>query len=121
MRQQCLAHSRCACHCCSVQLDRPFRLRLKGRLHALPPTYPLHARVLALQVRVEASCLTEHPEKSGPTACTTCGVGPNGMKIHHTIIDPRTNTGTCTMKECPFCKPKACCGAKHKHYVVNSE
>lgn len=23
--------------------------------------------------------------------------------------------------ECPFCKPKSCCGARHKHYVVNTE
>jgi hypothetical protein len=29
-------------------------------------------------------------------------------------------TGTCTKKECPFCKPKACCGAHHKHYVMNT-
>ena len=69
-----------------------------------------------LKIRVESSCLAEHAERNGPTACTTCG-----KDIHHTIIDPRTNTGTCTKTECPFCKPKVCCGEKHKHYVVNSE
>ena len=26
-----------------------------------------------------------------------------------------------TKKECPFCKPKQCCGAGHKHYVLNTE
>ena len=36
-------------------------------------------------------------------------------------MDPRTNTGTCTKQECPFCKPKECCGDGHKHYVLNSE
>jgi hypothetical protein len=41
--------------------------------------------------------------------------------VHFTILDPRTNTGTCTKEECPFCKPKDCCGAHHKHFVINTE
>ena len=86
-------------------------LKCWGRNDAGEATVPS-----TLKVRVESSCLAEHPEEKGPTACTGCA-----KDIHHTIIDPRTNTGTCTKAECPFCKPKACCGEKHKHYVVNSE
>jgi len=71
----------------------------------------------------EPSCLTAHPKKSGPASCTacntTCGNAP-GCNRHFTIVDPKTNTGTCTKKECPFCKPKECCGANHKHYVINT-
>jgi len=69
-----------------------------------------------LNLAIEPSCKTQHPMKKGPTACTSCG-----KNISFTILDPKTNTGTCTIKECPFCKPKQCCGPRHKHYVVNTE
>jgi len=98
-----------ASHMCGVV--KGGGLKCWGLNHAGEATVPP-----TLKIRVESSCRTEHPERTGPTACTTCGKG-----INHTIIDPRTNTGTCTKTECPFCKPKACCGEKHKHYVVNSE
>jgi len=68
---------------------------------------------------LEASCQTEHPEVSGPVACTSCN--SKGCNPHFTIIDPKTNTGTCTKKKCPTCKPKACCSKGHKHYVLNSK
>jgi len=67
----------------------------------------------------EASCLTTHPVVSGPASCTACD--PDGCSRHFTMVDPKTNTGTCTRKKCPFCKPKACCGAGHKYYVLNTE
>jgi hypothetical protein len=67
----------------------------------------------------EASCLTTHPVVSGPASCTACD--RDGCNSNFTIVDPKTNTGTCTRKECPFCKPKACCGAGHKHYILNTE
>merc|ERR1712072_1178679 len=65
---------------------------------------------------ISTPCKTEHPQKQGPAACTSC---PDGISF--TVVDPRTFTGTCTEKPCPFCKPKACCGANHKHYVMNTE
>ena len=67
----------------------------------------------------ETSCLTSHSVISGPASCTSCD--PDACNKHFTIIDPKTNTGTCTKTECPFCKPKECCGAGHKHYVLNTE
>merc|ERR1711988_1504308 len=65
----------------------------------------------------QTSCKTSHPAKRGPASCTACTPAAK----HFTIIDPKTNTGTCSAKECPFCKPKACCGKHHKHYVINTE
>ena len=67
----------------------------------------------------QASCLTEHPELKGLSACTSCNLA--GANPHFTIMDPKSNTGTCTSKECPTCKPSTCCGPRHKHYVLNSE
>jgi len=49
-------------------------------------------------------------------ACTRC---PKG--IHHTIIDPAFNTGVCTKTECPFFRPRSCCGKHSKHFVLNAE
>ena len=68
---------------------------------------------------VEPSCLTSHPVVSGPASCTSCD--PTSCNKHFTIVDPKTNTGTCTKTKCPFCKPKPCCGAGHKHYVLNTD
>jgi len=67
----------------------------------------------------EASCLTTHPVLNGPSSCTSCD--PNGCNKHFTIIDPKTNSGTCTPRDCPTCKPKACCDDDHKHYVLNTQ
>jgi len=67
----------------------------------------------------EPSCQTSHPIVSGPASCTSCD--PKGCNPHFTIMDPKTNTGTCTKLKCPTCKPKACCGEGHKHYVLNTE
>jgi len=64
-------------------------------------------------------CKTSHSSIKGPASCTSCR--PNGCNPHFTIIDPKTNTGTCTSKKCPTCKPKACCGDGHKHYVLNTQ
>ena len=64
---------------------------------------------------MEKSCLIQHPKLNGQAACTMCHKG-----CHHTIMDPKRNAGTCTKKFCPMCKPKACCGKHHKHYVYNS-
>jgi hypothetical protein len=77
----------------------------------------------------DSTCKTEHHDKSGPRACTSCfdsrtSLGDdcvNGERCHLTILDPRTNTGTCTNTACPACKPSACCGPHHKHFVVNTE
>jgi len=68
---------------------------------------------------IEPSCQTSHPTVSGPASCTSCDL--KGCNREFTIIDPKTNTGTCTKKKCPTCKPKACCGKGHKHYVLNSK
>jgi hypothetical protein len=67
---------------------------------------------------MQTSCMTMHPDKSGPTACTSCD--PKRSQKHFTIVDPRTNTGTCTASTCPACKPRKCCGPHHKHFVVNT-
>jgi len=66
----------------------------------------------------ENTCLTSHSEIQGPASCTSCDT--SGCNKFFTIIDPKTNTGTCTEKECPTCKPKECCGLNHKHYVLNT-
>merc|ERR1712185_60764 len=66
------------------------------------------------KVYTEPSCLTAHPEKSGPASCTACPVGGQ-----LTIIDPQTGTGVCTKSKCPFCKPKGCCDDRQKHYAMD--
>ena len=80
----------------------------------------------------QPSCMTQHSVKSGTTSCTSChapaasasskgkGACREGKPCHFTIVDPKTNTGTCTATPCPACKPSACCGAHHKHFVVNT-
>jgi len=67
---------------------------------------------------LERSCMSSHPTVSGPAGCTSCD--RLGCNPHFTIINPKTNTGTCTSTLCPTCKPKVCCGAEHKHYVLNT-
>ena len=57
-----------------------------------------------LKLLKENTCNTEHPAKSGATACTSCvdsrsspdGDCVNNEQCHFTILDPKTNTGTCT-------------------------
>ena len=66
---------------------------------------------------IEPSCQTSHPIVSGPASCTSC----TSCNPHFTIMDPKTNTGTCTKLKCPACKPKACCDEGHKHYVLNTK
>lgn len=106
----------CSAHFCGL-LKGSLKILCRGQGirneygQASPPYEVRH-----MLMKVEPSCLTQHPDKSGPASCTSCR-----EPAHHTIIDPGTNTGTCTLKECPFCKPKACCGPNHKHYVVNTE
>lgn len=56
---------------------------------------------------------------SGPASCTSCN--PLGCNPHFTIMDPKTNTGTCTAQVCPTCKPSSCCDPSHKHYVLNTK
>jgi len=68
---------------------------------------------------IEPSCGTSHPTISGPASCTSCS--QDSCNKHFTVVDPKTNTGTCTKAECPFCKPQSCCGKHHKHYVLNTE
>lgn len=83
----------------------------------------------SLKLLADSSCKTEHAVRSGSTACTSCHDSRsstedecvNDEKCHFTILDPKTNTGTCTETACPACKPAACCGAHHKHFVVNTE
>lgn len=36
-------------------------------------------------------------------------------------MDPKSNTGMCSVRPCPFCKPKDCCGYHHKHFVINAK
>jgi len=72
-----------------------------------------------IKFREEPSCKTSHPILMGPASCTSCR--PRGCNRHFTIMDPKTNTGTCTKKKCPTCKPKTCCGDGHKHYVLNTK
>jgi hypothetical protein len=67
----------------------------------------------------EKSCQSAHEEISGPASCTSCD--PKGCNKHFTIMDPATNTGTCTAKPCPMCKPSTCCTPGHKHYVINTD
>jgi len=67
---------------------------------------------------VDPSCGTSHPTVTGPASCTSCPT--TGCNTHFTVVDPQTNTGTCTKTECPFCKPKSCCTPHHKHYVLNT-
>jgi len=66
---------------------------------------------------IESTCHTSHPQVEGPASCTSC----SGCNKFFTVADPKTNTGTCTKRECPMCKPKVCCGKRHKHYVYNTE
>jgi len=85
-----------------------------------------HADATPIAFVKELSCLEKHRDRHGPTSCTRCPPGDgtlnhDGTTKFFTIVDPKTNTGTCTQKPCPFCKPKACCGPHHKHYVVNTE
>jgi hypothetical protein len=68
------------------------------------------------EVGMEPSCASWDDILQGPASCTKCREG-----CHHTVTSPKTNAGTCSKAECPTCKPKACCGAHHKHYVVNTE
>jgi len=67
---------------------------------------------------VELSCYTTHPVLKGASSCTSCDA--KGCNKHFTIIDPKTNSGTCTPRDCPTCKPKECCDRDHKHYVLNT-
>jgi len=93
-----------------------------GVLHGLPELFCWGANqngqstVPDIKLGAQGTCKTEHPDKTGPVACTSC-LGD----MHFTIVDPKTNSGTCTTKECAFCKPSACCGARHKHFVINTE
>lgn len=70
-----------------------------------------------IKTRVQATCATEDPDKEGPEACTSC----SPRFPHHTIYDPKGNSGTCTKSFCPKCTHRACCGERHKHFVINSE
>jgi len=63
----------------------------------------------------QTSCKTSHVDAKGsPTGCTSCP-----EKMHHTILNPKRSTGTCTTNFCPFCKPSSCCGPHHKHFGEN--
>merc|ERR1711968_281253 len=66
---------------------------------------------------ISMSCKTTHPaSRNSEAACTSC---PEGT--HFTVLDPSKNSGVCTKRFCPFCKPSGCCGKNHKHFVINSE
>ena len=81
---------------------------LKHPLSSFIPTNPKSGK--EYNFVHESSCKTTHKDKRGPTACTSCPANAP----HFTILDPKTNTGTCTSVACPFCKPRACCGDNHK-------
>jgi len=90
-----------------------------GRMDDQTNTTPLFNTNLAPNGKLieQTSCRTSHVDAAGsPTGCTSC---PKGM--HHTILNPRRSTGTCTENFCPFCKPSSCCGPHHKHFVINTE
>ena len=61
-----------------------------------------------------ASCL---PGTSDATQCTTC----KEQTPHHTILNPRYGTGMCTDRLCPLCKPKECCSAGHRHFILDAK
>merc|ERR1711924_49660 len=65
-----------------------------------------------------SSCKTSMPPMYGVLpeyACTSCPAN-----YHHTITNPTLNVGSCTLEECPACKPRDYCGEHHKHYVLNT-
>jgi len=89
------------------------------------------------RVKCHPSCKTCLPSNGRPTACTSCpGTGGKalwtkaggyhhspceGGPCHHTIIDARYNAGTCDVQPCQFCKPRACCGPHHKHFMIDAD
>jgi len=100
-------------HTCAVTKGPKVTVKCWGRNELSQSSPPA-----GLKLKKEPSCMTEHPKKYGPTACTACD--QNRKEKFFTIIDPRTNSGTCTATPCPACKPRACCGDHHKHFVVNT-
>lgn len=107
----CFTLSTGSTHCYS-----PYSHHQPSSALELPGLAPLCGKK-PCQFMITSSCATQHPEKQGATACTSCPAS----SPYFTIIDPKTQTGTCSKTECPFCKPKACCGKGHKHYVVNTK
>jgi len=80
------------------------------------------------------SCATCLPDGNGrSTACTSCRGTPRfdrhghkkecayGTPCHHTVLDPKTQTGTCDKTPCVFCKPRECCDRHHKHFIVDPD
>ena len=80
-----------------------------------------------IKFKTHYSCNTEHDVLEGPSSCTSCNNKKSttgkyiGANPHFTLVDPKTNTGTCTNIACPMCKPGSCCGKHHKHYVLNTK
>lgn len=63
------------------------------------------------------SCASCMRGGEGATDCTMCK--PDAP--HHTILNPRFGTGTCTLRLCPLCKPKECCGNGHRHLILDAQ
>jgi len=64
-----------------------------------------------------SSCASCVDGGEGATDCTMC----NPETPHHTILNPRFGSGTCTSRICPLCKPRECCGPGHQHFIIDSE
>jgi len=69
--------------------------------------------------KIVKSCAATVPPGSGLPELASCTKCPKNT--HHTILKPALLAGTCTVKECPLCKPRACCDKNHKHYVINTD
>jgi hypothetical protein len=63
-----------------------------------------------------SSCRKCLPGTQDATACTEC----NSQTPFHTILQPKTRSGTCTAAFCPLCKPRECCGKGHRHFVLDA-
>merc|ERR1711998_763271 len=67
--------------------------------------------------RCHISCASCMAGSEKPTDCTTC----SEEFPHHTLLNPRFGTGTCSEMQCPLCKPKECCDRGHRHFIIDAE
>merc|ERR1711998_397512 len=67
--------------------------------------------------RCHISCASCMAGSEKPTDCTTC----SEEFPHHTLLNPRFGTGTCSEMQCPLCKPRECCDDGHRHFIIDAE
>jgi len=67
--------------------------------------------------KCHSSCMSCIVGGESAADCTTC----KAATPHHTVLNPRHGTGTCTERLCPLCKPKECCEKGHRHFIIDAE